>query len=85
MNVVIIEDSDLIRTQLVRIINGQPRVHVVGVAGEEEAAVQMILALRPDTVLLDLSLSPGSGCVVPFCRRMSWGPHSLRHPYRHGQ
>jgi len=64
MKVVIIEDSDLIRTQLVRIISSQPRVHVVGVTGEEEAAVQMILALRPDTVLLDLSLSPGSGLRV---------------------
>ncbi|MBB1076021.1 EAL domain-containing protein [Rhodoferax sp. 4810] len=64
MNIVIIEDSELIRTQLVRIINSQPRVHVVGVAGEEEAAVKMILQLCPDTVLLDLSLSPGSGLRV---------------------
>lgn len=64
MNIVIIEDSDLIRTQLVRIINTQPRVHVVGVAGEEDAAVEMILELHPDTVLLDLSLSPGSGLRV---------------------
>jgi len=64
MNIVIIEDSDLIRTQLVRIISSQPRVHVVGVAGEEDAAVQMILDLRPDSVLLDLSLSPGSGLRV---------------------
>ncbi|MDE2419379.1 MAG: EAL domain-containing protein [Burkholderiales bacterium] len=64
MKVVIIEDSELIRNQLVRIISSQPRVHVVGVTGEEEAAVQMILELKPDTVLLDLSLSPGSGLRV---------------------
>lgn len=64
MNIVIVEDSELIRTQLVRIIGTQPRIHIVGVSGEEDEAVNMILDLNPDAVLLDLSLSPGSGLRV---------------------
>ncbi|MBI2749795.1 MAG: EAL domain-containing protein [Burkholderiales bacterium] len=64
MNIVIVEDSELIRTQLVRIIGTQPRIHIVGVSGEEDEAVSMILDLNPDAVLLDLSLSPGSGLRV---------------------
>lgn len=61
MNIVIVEDSELIRAQLTRIVGMQPRIHIVGVCGEEEAAFLMILNLQPDAVLLDLLLSPGSG------------------------
>jgi len=64
MNLVIVEDSELIRTQLIRLLARQPRVNVVGVATEEEEAVNLILSTQPDTVLLDLALSPGSGVRV---------------------
>lgn len=64
MKLVIIEDSALIRTQLIRILATQTRIHVEGFCGEEEAAVRMILDVQPDAVLLDLALSPGSGLSV---------------------
>ena len=64
MKIVIIEDSELIRTQLLRVLADESRIQVVGVASEEETAVQVILAKQPDAVLLDLSLSPGSGLNV---------------------
>ena len=64
MNIVIVEDSELIRTQLARLIATQPRVRIVGYASEEGEAVDLILATRPDAVLLDLSLAPGSGVRV---------------------
>ena len=64
MKIVIIEDSELIRTQLLRVLAAEPRIQVVAVASEEETAVQVILAKQPDAVLLDLSLSPGSGLNV---------------------
>jgi diguanylate cyclase len=64
MNLVIVEDSELIRTQLIRLLARQPRVKVVGAATEEEEAVKLIVATQPDAILLDLALSPGSGVRV---------------------
>ncbi len=64
MKLVIVEDSELISSHLLKMIATQPRIRVIGVATEEEAAIRLILATGPDAVLLDLSLSPGSGIRV---------------------
>jgi diguanylate cyclase (GGDEF)-like protein len=64
MNVFIVEDSALVREQLTRLVEAKERFRVVGWAGEEERAVSAILAQRPDVVLLDIALSPGSGVNV---------------------
>jgi diguanylate cyclase (GGDEF)-like protein len=64
MKLVIVEDSELIRTQLARLLAQQPRFAVVGTATEEGEAVNLILSTNPDAVLLDLSLAPGSGVQV---------------------
>lgn len=64
MNIVIVEDSELIQVQLIRLLAKEPRIHVDGVADQEEGAIEMILSCNPDAVLLDLSLSPGSGLRV---------------------
>ena len=64
MNIVIVEDSELILTHLLDIVATQPRIHVVGVATEEESAINLIMDTAPDAVLLDLSLAPGSGIRV---------------------
>ena len=64
MKLVIVEDSELIRGHLLEMIAIEPRIQVIGVATEEEAAINLILTTRPDAVLLDLSLSPGSGVRV---------------------
>lgn len=68
MKVLIVEDSALISAQIIRILKAEPRIKVLGVATEEDVALQMVLELLPDMVLLDLSLSPGSGLGV--LRRM---------------
>jgi len=64
MNLVIVEDSELILSQLLRIINEQPRIKVTGLAGTEEEAISVIQAKNPDAILLDLGLAPGSGLRV---------------------
>lgn len=64
MKTVIVEDSDLIQTHLLRLLGQQPRIEVVGVATEEEQAIALILSSQADAVLLDLCLSPGSGVRV---------------------
>ena len=64
MNVVIVEDSQLISSQIYRVLNEEPRINIIGVAREESTAIELILSTKPDAVLLDLCLSPGSGITV---------------------
>ncbi len=64
MKLILVEDSELIRGQLLHLLAREARIQVVGYATEEEAAVALILATAPDAVLLDLSLAPGSGLKV---------------------
>lgn len=61
MKVFIVEDSALVREQLARLIECQERLQLTGWAGDEEGAVRAILEQRPDLVLLDIALAPGSG------------------------
>lgn len=64
MNIVIVEDSELVSSQIRRVLGKEPRIHVIGVAAEETTALELILSTRPDAVLLDLHLSSGSGMAV---------------------
>lgn len=64
MNIVVVEDSNLVLEQLVGILESHPGVKVAGHARGEDEAVALIGEKRPDVVLLDLALSPGSGLNV---------------------
>lgn len=64
MNLVIVEDSELILSQLLRIIHEQPRIKITGLAKTEDEAISLIKATSPDAILLDLGLAPGSGLRV---------------------
>lgn len=76
MNVVIVEDSELISSQICRVLGEEPRIHVTGVASEESTAIELILSTRPDAVLLDINLTPGSGiAVLRAIREAGLGSH----------
>jgi DNA-binding NarL/FixJ family response regulator len=55
---VVVEDDPRTLKTLVRALGAQPELRVVGSAMSGEAAVETVLALRPQLVLLDLEL-PG--------------------------
>jgi two-component system, NarL family, response regulator DevR len=61
MQVFLVEDSPLIRTRLVEMLQSVPGATVCGHAASAENAIRQILAARPDVVVLDLSLAQGSG------------------------
>ena len=63
-HVYIVDDSATIRSRLVEMLGGMERVRVVGEAADAAAAVDGILARRPDSVLLDLNLGRSSGMQV---------------------
>jgi diguanylate cyclase (GGDEF)-like protein len=61
MNIFLVEDSASIRRLLVRRLDAIPGMRVVGEAASERQALALIRWTQPDAVLLDLSLTEGSG------------------------
>jgi two-component system response regulator NreC len=59
IRVVVVDDHALLRTGLAMLLNSQSDIEVVGEAGDLASAVAVTRRVRPDVVLLDLSL-PGS-------------------------
>ena len=60
MEIFLVEDSPLLRTRLAEMFGAIPGAAVVGEAERADAAIREILALRPDVVVLDLSLAGGT-------------------------
>jgi DNA-binding NarL/FixJ family response regulator len=70
MNVFLVEDSAPIRSLLARRLQHMPGMCVVGEAAEEDQALALIRWTQPDLVMMDLSLSKGSGLnLLPELRR----------------
>ena len=60
----IVDDSPAIRERIQEMISPMGWIRVVGHAANAPSAVTDILALRPDTVLLDLELQDSNGLEV---------------------
>jgi DNA-binding NarL/FixJ family response regulator len=63
-HIYIVDDSVAIRSRLNEMLGRLGGVRVVGESGAATQAVTDILALRPDSVLLDLNLNGASGIQV---------------------
>jgi diguanylate cyclase (GGDEF)-like protein len=72
MRLVIVEDSLLMRETLLKLLSAQDGLTVVGTADGEDAAYGLIVAQRPDAVLVDLALAQGSG--LALLRRLRTTP-----------
>jgi DNA-binding NarL/FixJ family response regulator len=60
MEIFLVEDSPLLRTRLGEMLRAIPGAIVVGEAERADVAIRDILAMRPDVVVLDLSLAGGT-------------------------
>ncbi|HEY9733374.1 MAG TPA: response regulator transcription factor, partial [Drouetiella sp.] len=58
IKVLIVEDHEIIRLGLKIALSQEPRLQVVGVAGDGFTGVSAAIDLRPDVVLMDIGL-PG--------------------------
>jgi DNA-binding NarL/FixJ family response regulator len=59
--IVIADDHEIVRAGLRTLIDGQPDMQVVGEAGDAAAAVEQVCLLKPDVVVLDISMAGGGG------------------------
>jgi RNA polymerase sigma factor (sigma-70 family) len=60
ISVVVIDDHSLFRAGVIQTLDLDPDIEVVGEGGTGDAAVELAERLRPDIILLDISM-PGSG------------------------
>lgn len=60
INVLVVDDHDLVRLGLTRILEDQPDIHIVGHASSGELALKLARELNPDVVLMDV-IMPGIG------------------------
>lgn len=73
INVLVVEDSRVIRDYLVFILETDPDIKVVGTADSGEAALEFMAGQRPDAILMDIHL-PGIDGFETTRRIMSSNP-----------
>lgn len=61
IRIVIADDHPLFREGLRMLLDAEPGFHVIGEAGDGEQAVELALLLKPDILLLDVSMPRLSG------------------------
>lgn len=59
IRVLIADDHAVVRSGLGMLIDAQPDLEVVGYAADGKEAFDKALEIKPDVVLMDLSMPPG--------------------------
>lgn len=61
IRVLVVDDHELFRTGLVRLLGDYPSLVVVGEAGSADEGVEQALRLRPDVILMDIDMPEHDG------------------------
>jgi DNA-binding NarL/FixJ family response regulator len=61
ISILICEDQTLVRQGLVSILSMEPGIHIVGEATDGETAVEKVVELQPDIVLMDVRMPVKDG------------------------
>ncbi len=64
INVVVVDDSEIIRDRITVLLSEVPAVNIVGYADNPLSAIELIMNTNPDVVILDIFLTGGSGIHV---------------------
>lgn len=68
ISVLLVDDHELVRTGIEALLNDVEDIRVVGVAKSGEEAIDAVIALSPDVVIMDVNM-PGIGG-IEACRRI---------------
>lgn len=60
VTILVVDDHELVRTGIARVLDDQEGVRVIGQAGSGEEALELAIDLEPDVVLMDVRM-PGIG------------------------
>ncbi len=78
LKLLVVDDSELIRYRLVRMLSGLPAIKEIGTAENLQQALYTASHFQPDLVILDLNLPDGHGAsIIPKLRRMDPQPRIL--------
>lgn len=64
IRVVLADDHSVLRAGLKMLIDAQPDMQVVGEAGDGEEAIERVVSLKPDVILLDVNMPKLDGMEV---------------------
>jgi DNA-binding NarL/FixJ family response regulator len=64
LRILLADDHVTVRHGLKLLIEGQPDMHVVSEAGDGETTIQQAIALKPDVVVVDISMPGMNGLVA---------------------
>ena len=64
IRIVLADDHEIVRAGLRSLIEAEPNMEIVGEAATGEEAVRLAASLRPDVVVLDLSMPGGGGTIA---------------------
>jgi DNA-binding NarL/FixJ family response regulator len=68
VRVALVDDHPVVRAGMRALVDGQEDLTVVGEASDAHSAEQLVAAVRPDVVLMDLNLGTGPGGAVVTAR-----------------
>jgi DNA-binding NarL/FixJ family response regulator len=72
ITVVLVDDHELARVGVQRILKRDTHIKVVGEASSSNDAISLIVELRPEVAVLDIRLRQGSGLdVIHSCKKMA--------------
>lgn len=79
IRVALVDDHPVVRAGVRALVEGQDDLTVVGEASDARSAEQLVAAVRPDVVLMDLNLGDGTGGaeVTARLRSLAEPPHVL--------
>ena len=61
IKIIICDDHDIMREGLVMLLEEEPNLEIVGVAGNGQEAIHLVNALKPDIVLMDITMEGMNG------------------------
>ncbi|MBH5320298.1 response regulator transcription factor [Paenibacillus sp. GSMTC-2017] len=59
LRILVVDDHAVVRSGLILLLDGKHNMHVIGEAADGDEAIQKAIELKPDIVLMDLSMPHG--------------------------